>query len=407
MKPLLLLLLLLICSPAIAQHKTGQARLDSLPAELPRSKPDTNRVKLLHYISFTYVRINPEEGINYANQSLVLARQLTWKKGMAYAYIGLGNNYSSNSDYPKKLAYQLSGLKLAEEIKDKDLITGITGNVGNIYSALGNYPQALAYYEKALKGHEELGNKGAVVLWLTNIGGLYNEQGEYAKALDYQLKSLKLNEAMGFRGPPKESNFRGVGLAYLNLTNYPQALTYLQNGLNLSKVSRNKAALASSYNSLSQLYLKIAIDSNATSLTTLLRSDKANTLKKANAYSDSAVVLAKELGNLPYLYGAYQTRSQIQDALGDPQAALASYQLYITTKNLVINQQNTNQIAAATLQYDFDKKETAFHYEQQLTAAQLQKQTLLTRQQAQELSLKAQAAQLATKERDLQRLQYL
>ena len=40
--------------PAFAQPKTGQARLDSLLAELPRAKPDTNRVKLLNDISNAY-----------------------------------------------------------------------------------------------------------------------------------------------------------------------------------------------------------------------------------------------------------------------------------------------------------------------------------------------------------------
>ena len=135
----------------------------------------------------------------------------------------------------------------------------------------------------------------------------------------------------------------------------------------------DKQILVRSYNNLSKLYLKIATDSNSTFLTTLLRSDKTNTLQKANAYADSAVVLAKERGDLA-LYRAYQTRSQIQDALGQPQAALASYQDFIKTKDLVINQQNSNQIAVATLQYDFDKKETAFKFEQQLSAIQLQQQ---------------------------------
>lgn len=121
-----MLRLLLICvlfalahGVAFAQPKTGQDRLDSLLAELPRAKPDTNRVNLLNTISFAYQNRNPNEGINYANQSLVLARRLTWKKGMAFAYVGLGNNYSSKSDNPKALTSYLSGLKIAEEIKDK------------------------------------------------------------------------------------------------------------------------------------------------------------------------------------------------------------------------------------------------------------------------------------------------
>ena len=83
-------------------------------------------------------------------------------------------------------------------------------------------------------------------------------------------------------------------------------------------------------------------------------------------------MLAKERAIYSLLYRAYQFRSQIQEALGDPQAALASYQDFIKLKTF-INQQNSNQIVVATLQYDFDKKETALHFQQQLTAAQLKK----------------------------------
>ena len=373
----LLLICFLFCSalrPAFAQPKTGQARLDSLLAELPLAKPDTNRVKLLNGIGFEYLNSNFDEGINYASQALALARRLTWKKGMASSYFRLGSLYGAKSDYSKALPYYLSGLKIAEALKDKTLISSGIGGMGVIYVNLANYPQALANYEKALKGAEESGDKSRVVLWLNNIGGVYNQQGEYRKALDYRLKSLKLNEAMGFRVQIKDSNFDNVGQSYLNLADYPKALAYLQNGLNLSKTGRNKTTLVRSYNNLGKLYLEIATDSNATFLTTLLRSDKASTLQKANAYIDSAVGLAKELGDIPYLYRAYQTRSQIQDALGDPQAALASYQDFIKTKDLVINQQNTNQIAVATLQYEFDKKETAFKFRQQLSAVQLQQQ---------------------------------
>ncbi|QHV96700.1 tetratricopeptide repeat-containing sensor histidine kinase [Spirosoma endbachense] len=376
-----MLRLLLICvllnlphGVAFAQAKVGQARLDSLLAELPRVKPDTNRVKLLNGIGNEYLNSNLNEGINYASQALALAQRLTWKKGIAAAYTRLGNLYFTKSDYPQALTAYLSGLRMAEELKDKNRISTITGNVGGIYFLMANYPKALAYFGKALKGAKELGNKRGVFLWQGNIGNVYSEQGEFAKALDYQLKSLKLLEDIGFQRLDKENIFNDLGQTYLNLANYPQALSYLQNGLNLSKATGNKAILIRVYSNLSKLNFKIATDSNATSLTTLQKSSKTHTLQNANAYADSAVVLAKERGDLPYLYQAYQIRSQVQDALGEPQAAFASFKDFIKTKDLVINQQNANKIAVATLQYEFDKKETALHFEQQLTAAQLQKQ---------------------------------
>ncbi|MBC3787915.1 tetratricopeptide repeat-containing sensor histidine kinase [Spirosoma utsteinense] len=370
---LLLLLSSIVVGPAFGQPKTGQVRLDSLLAELHRAKPDTNRVNLLYAISKEYYYSNSSEGINYASQALALARRLTWKKGILKAYNGLGNQYFFKPDYPQALTAYLNGLKIAEETKDKYRISTLTANVGLIYQFLTNYSQAVAYYKKALKGFEELGKKEMVASVLGSIGTAYGDQGEYAKALDYQLKSVKLLEAIGFKSLD-ESLFNELGLAYLNMADYPKALTYLQNGLNLSKTNGNKAISTRVYSNLGKLYLKIATDSNTTFLKTLVSSDKATTLQKANAYIDSAVMLAKEQGAVHYLYRAYQTRSQIQDAQGDPQAALASYQDFIKTKDLIINQQNTSNIAAATLQYEFDKKETALRYEQQLSAVQLQQQ---------------------------------
>ena len=174
MKPFLLLLLLLICSTAFAQRKVGQARLDSLLAELPRAKPDTNRVRLLYAITSEYYYSKSSEGINYASQALALAQRMTWKKGMASAYTILGNQYLMKSNYPQALTAYLSGLKIAEELKDKNLISPLTGNVGFIYMLLTNYSQALIYSKKALKGYEELGDKEKLASALDIMGWTCN-----------------------------------------------------------------------------------------------------------------------------------------------------------------------------------------------------------------------------------------
>ena len=375
-----MLRLLLIClvlslayNPVFAQRKKGQAFLDSLLAELLRTKPDTNRAKLLYTISNSS-RINPNEGINYANQSLVLARRLTWKKGMAFAYTILGGNYERKSDYPKALASHLSGLKIAEEIKDKDLIAGVTGNVGGIYEDLANYPQALAYYEKALKGHHELGDKVAEVNWLNDIGGIYNLQGEYVKALDYHQKSLKLNEAMGFRGRAKESNFDNVGQSYLNLADYSKAFDYLQNGLNLSQANKNKGILVSSYHNLGKLYLKIATDSNATSLTTLLRSNKTSTLQKAGAYADSAIVLAKNRAIYPIYIEPIKPRVRFRTRWAIHRQLWRVIKSSSKQKTWLSTSRTPTKLRQLLFSTSSTKKKRLSNSKQQLSAVQLQQQ---------------------------------
>ena len=72
----LILLLLNVIAFKIQAQLRGQARIDSLIAAIPGTNDDTNKVKLLVEISFTFYSINPDEGIRYGNQALLLAEQL-------------------------------------------------------------------------------------------------------------------------------------------------------------------------------------------------------------------------------------------------------------------------------------------------------------------------------------------
>ncbi|MCY7355986.1 MAG: tetratricopeptide repeat protein [Rudanella sp.] len=403
---LVTLLFTLIGSTAFAQAKVGKARLDSLLAELPRAKRDTNHVKLLNRISFEYYGIDPNEGINVANQALALAQQLRWKDGIVISYAIIAINYKTKSDYPNALDYSLKCLRVAEELNDKFYLTSMLGSIGSIYSAMSNYPKALEYHEKSLKIAEEWKYKEAIAFALGNIGEVYRLQGDYAKALNYCQRSLTMYEALKQRQAVAVI-ISNIGLVYLGQGNYPKAIEFLERGKRSCKSVSNKSGESEAYGGLGQVYLNVAKSNDTALLKAVSIPNKTDALRKANVYADSSRMLAAEVGELKLLYESYQTLSEIQDLQGDNAGALASYKLYTSTKNLVINQQNSNNIAATTLQYDFDKKETALKYEQELTSAQLQKQTLLTKQQAQELSIKDQAAQLANKERDVQRLQYL
>ncbi len=72
-----------------AQEKQGQARIDSLLAQLPLANEDTSKVNLLVDLSFTYRAINPEEGISLGKQASELAKELKWSKGIADANMRL------------------------------------------------------------------------------------------------------------------------------------------------------------------------------------------------------------------------------------------------------------------------------------------------------------------------------
>ncbi len=130
MKTLLLILLALTISNTNlkAEPLSGQAKLDSLLAELPKAKGDTNEVNLLSKISFSYYLTNPGKGIEYGLKGVELAKELKWNKGEAICYNSLAINNAVKSDYPKALEYFGKALKIFEKLGDKE---GLASNLGN------------------------------------------------------------------------------------------------------------------------------------------------------------------------------------------------------------------------------------------------------------------------------------
>ncbi|MDC1068682.1 tetratricopeptide repeat protein [Candidatus Kapabacteria bacterium] len=125
----IIILLILAISYGSSAKLSGQARIDSLEAELPNAKADTNHVNLLHRLSFAYYTINPDKGIEYGEKGLALANDINWKQGEAASYNNLAINYSIKSDYPKALEFWDSALSINKEL---DNIKGIAANLGNI-----------------------------------------------------------------------------------------------------------------------------------------------------------------------------------------------------------------------------------------------------------------------------------
>ena len=103
---------LMLCTFFAQAQKQGQEKIDSLLTVLSNCNAmqvksgnkitiaDTNKVNLLTNLSFNYYSVNPDEGIKYGMQALVLAEKLNWKKAIANAENTIGINYAyGKSDF--------------------------------------------------------------------------------------------------------------------------------------------------------------------------------------------------------------------------------------------------------------------------------------------------------------------
>ena len=418
--------ILFIAISMIAMHafpqKQGQARIDSLLQQLPKSKEDTNKVKLLNDLSFTYCYVNPDEGIKFGMQSLSLAGKLHWKPGLANANAVTGINYHyGKANYPKSLEYYLQSLKIDEEIGDKPGITRGFNRLGLIYYSLSDYAKALDYYQRSLKMARESGDKIAMQDAMYDIGDFYQKKDDYPNALDYFNQALKLNQAIGNKSGSARA-LNAIGLVYRQKKDFTKAYQYLEEAVKYYEAAGNKHAMANelenigdlhrqqaeyfkaleylfralrlqkklnvkrnisyNYGVIAYTYFLIATDRNKSTLNKLFAGNKPAAIRKAAIYADSAIVIQKELGDLYLLQDSYISNSICYEEIGEYKGALEHYKKYVAIKDSIFNLEKDKKLTQLSMKYEFDKKQATdslqHAVENNMNQLRLQKQKTLT-----------------------------
>jgi signal transduction histidine kinase/FixJ family two-component response regulator/HPt (histidine-containing phosphotransfer) domain-containing protein len=420
-KAILFIAISMIAIHALAQ-KQGQARIDSLLQQLPRSKEDTNKIKLMNDLSFTYRTINSDEGIKFGMESLSLAVKLQWKQGIASANDALGINYHfGKADYPKALEYYLKSLKVSEEINDKHRMSMSYNRLGTIYNRLSENEKALDYYQKSLQIARESGDRVSMQDVMLNIGALYQKQKDYPGALDYFNQALKINQALGNKSDCAETlnaigflyrlkkdfskthqyceeavkyyeadgnklamanELEDIGDLYRQQRDYARALTYLFRALGLQKELNEKRSVSYNYGVIALTYFMIGTDTDKSALNKLFAGKKSVAIKLSRIYADSSVEIQKELGDLYLLQDTYISMSRGWEQIGDYKGALECYKKYITIRDSTYNLEKDKKLIQLSMKYEFAKKQATdslqHAVENNLNQIRLQKQKTFT-----------------------------
>lgn len=383
MKKLLLLFFCQLWLHVAYPQKQGQERIDSLIAGLHKAGEDTAKVNSLNDISLTFFSINPDEGINYANQGLKLARKLNWKKGMAISLINVGINYSyGKAEYSRALEYYLPALNIAEELKDSSILSGIFNNLGGLYSMLNNNNKAIDYLKIAIKISEQTNDKAGLAIDLVNLGATYCDGlKNYSAALECFLKALRIDEELNIQNGTS-TLINNIGVVYMNLSEYSNGLESYSKALKLSIEEGSISQRANTLGNIGETYLSMTKSNNQEYINKYLGGNKAACLQLAKTNTDSAIFFNQQVGELHEVFKMYKQKSEIQILQGNYKDAFESYRLYTSIKDSVFNIEKDKKFTQTAMQYEFDKKQTAdslkFEQEKVLENLKLQKQKTIT-----------------------------
>lgn len=390
-----LVLWILFFPHLIYSQKQGKAFVDSLLAELPYAKEDTNKVKLLGGLSYGYSNLHPKEGIGYGHRALHLAKHLKWEKGAATSYIDIAVNHAAMSEFDTALGYYSKASKIYNKLNDKNGLAAVDANISLVHLARGNYPHALEYafralhiheetgdkhkqginlenigtiysrqdnkektfeyYSKALEIYRQLGNERAMARNLGNMGILADAQGHYEKALQNHFESLKINKGLGNKSGI-QVNLANIGYVYSHMRRYDEALRYQLMALELSRELANKNGIAIDMGNIGETYYAIAADTLPLRGNFIDKTKNGN-LEKAIEYLEGAVALCKETGFTGPLTEFSQYLSDAYSLSSNHKKAYEYYRLYTRLKDSVFSIQNQLAIAEIETRREIALKE--------------------------------------------------
>jgi tetratricopeptide (TPR) repeat protein len=239
----------------VSAQRKEQQRVDSLQVLLSKhtTKDDTVKAGLLHSLAFAYFAVDPDKGIQYAQQAFSLSEKLQWKKGIARSVTALGaNNWAKN-----------------------------------------NYEEAIAYYRKAIKYNEAEHDTIAIATNFNNIGGAYHAQYKFMKAIEYFNQSIALYHLMGDK-LKEQGVHQNIAESHQSLQNYRASIEDYKRALALNQAIQNKRNVASVLSRMGVMNARvgdyaIALENEQQALTTF---------RELNEKDD----IASTLGNIGHIY---------------------------------------------------------------------------------------------------------
>lgn len=397
----LLNLLTIFSFAAYAQNST----IDSLRQVLETQKEDSNKVNTLIGIT-KYLMVNKdyENALKYAENTLLLANKINFRRGSGTAHEYLGWYYTEQHNYTEALKNYLLSLKIREDISDKVGIAKSEYWIGNTYSSLDNFPLSLKYFYLALKEYEILEDKKTSATILQFIGATYSDMGNNSEALTNLFASVKIKEEIkDTLGIAQSCN--SIGTIYSRESKYDKALVQFTKALIIYQQFGNQSpdwGIPWSYACIADIYYqqsesaydlgdkvksKNKLD---TALKTFLKvvdawqkigrqdgvasiylrignlmreahiinssSEKEKNTLEAKSYFEKALSLSITIQSKMYIRNSYLDLAFLEEDAGNYKQAYEYYKMYIMYRDSMQDEEHTRELSDIKTQYEVSKK---------------------------------------------------
>ncbi|MGY6561837.1 MAG: tetratricopeptide repeat protein [Luteibaculaceae bacterium] len=257
----------------------------------------------LDLLNFDYAKSQFEKCLD-------LSQSISYNKGIANAYNGLGNVQQDLGNQWRAAELYKKSIPFFEKAQMNHVSAGILSNIALLYLELEDFEKSIEYNQQALETLENLTHNPLQKAFVyNNIGIAYDKKGEYLLAREKLIKSLEFHrEAKNVRGELELLN--NLGLVAMNLNEFMAALAYFEKALVRNMEINSVQGLAINYINLSTANLRVG------------------RFEKGAATAELGLEYARKSGSVELLKQSLQIKAEIAETLENFQMA------FLTIKEL-------------------------------------------------------------------------
>lgn len=295
-----------------------------------KTASEPEKIEILHQLAKNNVETNPELSLQYAIESLEIAKKLSNPIPIAQSYAVVGKVQASVGNHEKAIDYYEKGLKALDK-NEEPLITGrIYYQIGKSYEDQKDFKKAVKQYEKARKYIEKLNDDRLTGELNIALGNCSIDRGYFREAVNYYNKALTNYQNINEKNLIYKA-YNALGVAYLKQRNTKKALEYFTLA---QKGNTDKEQLALIYANIGDMH----------------KDDKKYKLSE-NTYSQ-ALYYANLTKKPSLIADVYFRMHKLYEKVGDLQKSKFYYQKYTSTYQEAQSKETALKLALLKSQYE-------------------------------------------------------
>ncbi len=304
--------------------------------DILESKPEAIDKKLhfMNDIGWAYQNMGQyDKAEEYILDALGTAEKLDLKHNIGAGYNHLATIYYKKANYPKALEYYMKALEIFEALDLEEELLNVYTNIGVIHYQTKDYDRALEYYDKALTLARKRDDTNMEMMVLNNIAGVYHAREDYVSSISYMREIVKIAKQMK-NFYLEEVFLTNIGMLSSKLGKYDEAEQALTRALELTKISQNKTNTTEILINLGSLY------------------EKQGKYAASLDFYQRAEEIALPLNDYNLFNTLYSKKSELYEAMGQPEKALENYKLYKSYSDSLFNEKKSTIINELQEKYE-------------------------------------------------------